>query len=96
MITGTPALSRPCELFNICQILYPSIFTSFKEYGLRYCDPKPCYFGSKGLDYKGSTHDQELKCVLAQFMIRRLKEDVMGSLPDKIRSKVGVKVEEKM
>jgi hypothetical protein len=29
-------------------------------------------------------------------MIRRLKEEVMGSLPDKIRSQVQVRVDEKM
>jgi hypothetical protein len=29
-------------------------------------------------------------------MIRRLKEEVMGSLPDKIRSQVEVRVDEKV
>lgn len=37
LLTGTPALSRPKELYTQIQILSPSLFPQFLEYGLRYC-----------------------------------------------------------
>ena len=32
-------LARPNEAFNILAILRPDIFTDFKEYANRYCNP---------------------------------------------------------
>jgi hypothetical protein len=32
-------LARPNEAFNILAILRPDIFTDFKEYAKRYCNP---------------------------------------------------------
>jgi SWI/SNF-related matrix-associated actin-dependent regulator 1 of chromatin subfamily A len=37
LLTGTPALAKPKELFNIFNILRPDIFTSLEEFGQRYC-----------------------------------------------------------
>jgi len=32
LISGTPMLSRPVELFNLCRILRPDIFHNFNDY----------------------------------------------------------------
>ena len=40
LLTGTPVLNRPVELFSILKSLRPDIFTSFKKFGNRYCEPK--------------------------------------------------------
>lgn len=78
LLTGTPALSKPRDLFNILNIIRPDIFNSFKEFGFRYCDPKFNRF-SKGLDYDGATNLKELHFLLTNYiMIRRLKKDVLS------------------
>ena len=41
LLTGTPAFARPKEMFTLLSIIRPDIFTVFKPYGERYCDPKP-------------------------------------------------------
>ncbi|KFD54109.1 hypothetical protein M513_05128 [Trichuris suis] len=40
LLSGTPALSKPSELFTQISCVAPNIFRSFKEFGERYCDPK--------------------------------------------------------
>lgn len=50
LLSGTPALSRPKELFPQIQVLDPTLFQSFHEFGVRYCDAKKSHFG---FDYSG-------------------------------------------
>lgn len=58
--------------------------TTFRiEYGIRYCNGKDTPFG---WDFSGSSNMKELKILLeTQFLIRRLKSDVLKELPQKIR-----------
>jgi SWI/SNF-related matrix-associated actin-dependent regulator 1 of chromatin subfamily A len=44
LLTGTPALAKPKELFNMLSIIRPDVFFSFKTFGNRYCDPKKSRF----------------------------------------------------
>jgi SWI/SNF-related matrix-associated actin-dependent regulator 1 of chromatin subfamily A len=44
LLTGTPAFAKPKELFSLISIIRPDIFYSFREYGARYCDPRPSRF----------------------------------------------------
>jgi SWI/SNF-related matrix-associated actin-dependent regulator 1 of chromatin subfamily A len=37
LLSGTPMLARPNELYNLLRILRPDVYYSFKEFGLRYC-----------------------------------------------------------
>lgn len=77
MLTGTPALSKPKDIFNILNIIRPDVFCNFKEFGFRYCDPRLSKFGS-GFDFNGAAHLKELHFILKNFiMIRRLKKDVL-------------------
>ncbi|RKO97469.1 hypothetical protein CXG81DRAFT_12522, partial [Caulochytrium protostelioides] len=83
MLSGTPALSRPMELYTQVTALVKLAFPSMGQYGQRYCDAKMTHFG---MDYSGSSHLGELywfleKCV----MIRRLKKNVLKELPPKTR-----------
>lgn len=41
LLTGTPILSHPVELFNLLKILRSDVMTSFTQYTQRYCEPKP-------------------------------------------------------
>ena len=93
LLTGTPAFARPKELYNLLNILRPDAFSNFREFGNRYCDPRPNRW-SGGVDYNGATNIKELHYLLMNsVMIRRLKKDVLAELPPKRRQKVEVKVD---
>lgn len=93
LLTGTPAFARPKELFNLMNILRPDIINSFTNFGNRYCDPRYNHF-SKKIEYDGHKNDLELNFILkSNFMIRRLKKDVLSELPSKIRSRVHIEAD---
>lgn len=66
LLSGTPILARPNELYNILRILRPDIYYSFKEFGLRYCSPRESYFG---IDWTGSANMRELHLMLEKSVI---------------------------
>lgn len=81
LLSGTPALSRPSELFTQLSLIDNRFFGNFFDYSRRYCDGKTTQFG---WDASGKSNLQELEIILAKrFMIRRTKEDVLKALPDK-------------
>lgn len=83
MLSGTPLLNRPVEIYNILHILRPDMITNFSSFAYRYCAPKE---GAYGMDYSGSSCTRELHRILSRsVMIRRLKKDVLHELPDKRR-----------
>jgi SWI/SNF-related matrix-associated actin-dependent regulator 1 of chromatin subfamily A len=86
MLSGTPALSRPAELYPQISAINPKLFPSFLEFGIRYCAGVKNAFG---WDFKGSSNMKELQLLLeSQLMIRRLKSDVISQLPPKVRQMV--------
>ena len=94
LLTGTPALNRPCELFPQCHIIRPDIFKTFKQYTKRYCDGKIHPAGY--YDYSGSSNKNELNWITKKIvMIRRLKRDVLTELPLKQRSEIYLKLSTK-
>ncbi|KAI4344695.1 hypothetical protein L6164_011893 [Bauhinia variegata] len=83
LLSGTPALSRPIELFKQLEALYPDVYKNVHEYGNRYC--KGGIFGV----YQGASNHEELHNLMkATVMIRRLKKDVLSQLPVKRRQQV--------
>ncbi|EGR31523.1 hypothetical protein IMG5_107420 [Ichthyophthirius multifiliis] len=94
LLTGTPALAKPKELYNLLSIIRPDIFKFPKSFLERYCDPKPNPFYENKIDYEGASNCDELHFILKNnFMIRRLKQDVLTELPLKRRRKVVVKTD---
>ncbi|KAK3127822.1 hypothetical protein QOZ80_7AG0578840 [Eleusine coracana subsp. coracana] len=90
LLSGTPALSRPIELFTQLQALYPTVYKNVNEYGNRYCRG-----GVFGL-YQGASNHEELHTLMkATVMIRRLKKDVLSQLPVKRRQQVFLDLGEK-
>ncbi|PNF23884.1 hypothetical protein B7P43_G13718, partial [Cryptotermes secundus] len=86
MLSGTPALSRPIELYPQISAINPKLFPSFFEFGMRYCAGVKNSFG---WDFKGSSNMKELQLLLERhLMIRRLKSDVISQLPSKVRQMV--------
>ncbi|KAK9288210.1 hypothetical protein L1049_016659 [Liquidambar formosana] len=90
LLSGTPALSRPIELFKQLEALYPDVYKNVHEYGNRYC--KGGLFGL----YQGASNHEELHNLMkATVMIRRLKKDVLSELPVKRRQQVFLDLAEK-
>ena len=80
LLTGTPVPSRNKDLYNILVMLggiNDNKRYAFHEYGLEYCD---AYNNGYGWDYTGNSNSEELNKVLNEYMIRRLKSDVLSDL----------------
>nr|XP_023677386.1 DNA annealing helicase and endonuclease ZRANB3 isoform X2 [Paramormyrops kingsleyae]XP_023677387.1 DNA annealing helicase and endonuclease ZRANB3 isoform X2 [Paramormyrops kingsleyae]XP_023677388.1 DNA annealing helicase and endonuclease ZRANB3 isoform X2 [Paramormyrops kingsleyae]XP_023677389.1 DNA annealing helicase and endonuclease ZRANB3 isoform X2 [Paramormyrops kingsleyae] len=89
LLTGTPALGRPEELFMQIDALYPRQFGTWSEYAKQYCNAHYRFFGSRRQwDCRGASHLDELHRRLAEVMIRRLKAQVLTQLPPKIRQRI--------
>lgn len=82
LLTGTPALSRPAELFTQLHIIDKSFSTWF-QFTKRYCGGRNSAFGWQA---NGCENTEELNALLSKkFMIRRTKQDVMSELGEKQR-----------
>ncbi|XP_005868936.1 PREDICTED: DNA annealing helicase and endonuclease ZRANB3 isoform X1 [Myotis brandtii] len=89
LLTGTPALGRPEELFMQIEALFPQKFGTWTEYAKRYCNAHVRYFGKRSQwDCRGASNLNELHQLLSDIMIRRLKTDVLTQLPPKIRQRI--------
>ncbi|XP_074255847.1 DNA annealing helicase and endonuclease ZRANB3 isoform X2 [Saimiri boliviensis] len=89
LLTGTPALGRPEELFMQIEALFPQKFGRWTDYAKRYCNAHIRYFGKRPQwDCRGASNLQELHQLLSDIMIRRLKTEVLTQLPPKIRQRI--------
>ena len=91
LLTGTPVLNRPIELYPLLHAIAPEEFPAMQDFAGRYCDPKEkiVYKGSHPVvikDYSGSSNLKELSQRLEPIMLRRYKMDVLSQLPEKFRS----------
>lgn len=92
ILTGTPILNRPEELWMLLNITRPDLYPSHLLYCLRYCDPKRNRYG--GWDFRGASNLDELNGdLVGKVLIRRLKKDVIKDLPDKIRQVIPLELE---
>ncbi|XP_070786838.1 DNA annealing helicase and endonuclease ZRANB3 [Enoplosus armatus] len=89
LLTGTPALGRPEELFMQIDALYPKMFGTWTDYAKKYCNAHFRYFGPRRQwDCRGASNLEELHQRLSRIMIRRLKAEVLSQLPPKIRQRI--------
>ncbi|XP_074857171.1 DNA annealing helicase and endonuclease ZRANB3 [Carettochelys insculpta] len=89
LLTGTPALGRPEELFMQIEALFPGRFGTWNEYAKKYCNAHVRFFGKRThWDCRGASNLDELHQLLSNIMVRRLKSDVLTQLPPKIRQRI--------
>jgi SWI/SNF-related matrix-associated actin-dependent regulator of chromatin subfamily A-like protein 1 len=88
LLSGTPALAAPVELWTQLHVLAPNLFGSFASYTKSYCNPQRKQIGRNRFitEYKGSSNEAELHAKIRQIMVRRLKSNVLQELPAKQRS----------
>lgn len=86
LLTGTPIMNRPAELFSLINYLDPARWASWTAFARRYCggwDGNAMGQGASNLD--------ELQARLREtIMVRRLKADVLTELPPKRRQVVSM------
>lgn len=80
MLSGTPFLSRPIELFNGLNLLDSKAWGDFYAYGRRYCAG---HMGRWGWDDKGASNIVELQERISPYFIRRTKKEILPDLPEK-------------
>jgi len=87
MLTGTPILNRPIELYTILKSITP-VFRNWKKFVERYCGAVRT---RHGWDVSGATNLEELaERLRSTVMIRRLKADVLSELPAKRRQVIEI------
>ncbi|XP_059444296.1 LOW QUALITY PROTEIN: uncharacterized protein LOC132176179 [Corylus avellana] len=89
LLSGTPSLSRPYDIFHQINMLWPGLLGKTKyEFAKTYCAVKVVQ-GSQGKFYQDFSRGirlEELNVLLKQtVMIRRLKEHLLVQLPPKRR-----------
>jgi SWI/SNF-related matrix-associated actin-dependent regulator of chromatin subfamily A-like protein 1 len=89
MLSGTPFLNRPIELWSILNILDPGTWGNRWSYAMRYCGAYRNYYG---WDLSGASNIEELSNRLKGIMIRRTKQDVLSELPDLSRQVIPVSI----
>ena len=87
LLTGTPLLSRPVELFSLLNIVDPKEWKDYYSFTRRYCAG---HNGRFGYDASGASNIPELRDKIKSYFIRREKSDVLASLPPKRHIKIPV------
>ncbi len=91
LLTGTPLVNRPIELWPILSAVAPHEFNNFFSFAKRYADAREEWvghgrFAKKVWKFDGASHLDELQNRMrATCMVRRLKRDVLADLPAKRR-----------
>ncbi|XP_038880758.1 DNA annealing helicase and endonuclease ZRANB3-like isoform X2 [Benincasa hispida] len=89
LLSGTPSLSRPYDIFHQIDMLWPGLLGKTKyEFAKTYCDVKfiSTSQGKTFKDFSKGIRLEELNVLLKQtVMIRRLKVHVLVQLPPKRR-----------
>lgn len=89
LLTGTPVLNRPMELFPLLKILKHPLGANWFSYGFRYCGGYFQEIRLKGgktlrfLNVRGATRLEELRDKVAPIYLRRMKVEVLPKLPPK-------------
>ncbi len=82
LLSGTPMLNRPAELYPVLRACYPQALfdcPNFEAYAYKFCDPQWGFNGST--NYNGSSNEAELGKRLQGFMLMRGAEVLGARLP---------------
>jgi SWI/SNF-related matrix-associated actin-dependent regulator 1 of chromatin subfamily A len=91
ILTGTPLLNRPAELWSLLNILEPERWANFYRFAHRYCAPVRTPWG---WDFSGSSHPEELALELRKgLLLRRRKKHVLAQLPPIVRQAIPLAVD---
>jgi SWI/SNF-related matrix-associated actin-dependent regulator of chromatin subfamily A-like protein 1 len=91
LLTGTPMLNRPIELYSLLKFLgLHNHFGGYWHFQQRYCALRKGYFG---MDNKVNSKTIELNRKMRSLCyLRRKKEEVLKDLPSKLRTSYAVEI----
>lgn len=89
LLSGTPLLSRPIELFNLLNILDPLNWNNYYSFANKYCGGK---MGQYGYEAKGATNLDELRHKISRYFLRRTKDQILTELPPKTKIEIPVEL----
>ena len=81
LLTGTPVLNRPVELYSILHFLFPCEIADcagYFDFTKKFCGGRQ---GTFGWEANGATNVEELARRLKPHMLRRMKSEVAKDLP---------------
>lgn len=93
LMTGTPILNRPGELWTSLHWLAPKEWADQRDFEARYC---AAHDGGWGYNSRGASNLGELNRRLSSsVMLRRKKKDVLKDLPPKFRQVIKLPCEDR-
>ena len=90
LISSTPMLNRPIELFVGLNMIDPIGFPNYFTYARTYCDAHKTPFG---WNFKGISNSEELRKRLNNILLRRTKQQAKINLPERTRTLLPIKVD---
>lgn len=91
LLSGTPFMNNPGELFSLLNLLDPTGFNNYYQYAIKYCGAHK--LGSMWIFPKDVvTNREELEHRLKRYMIRRTKQQVELQLPELVRSYIPIEL----
>jgi SNF2 family DNA or RNA helicase len=89
-LTGTPIINRDDEVWSLLNFLFPQQYRGYWKFMNDWMTYEKNIWG--GLDYVRFKDVKAFKRELAQFMIRRKKEDVLPQLPPKVYTHLDIEL----
>jgi len=92
-LSGTPYTAATRQFFPVLHLIDFKTFNNRWRYQMEFCDPVKTRFG---WEFNGLSNGQQLHNLVSKIMLRRLKKDVLNELPEKIKSIVSMKPDNKL
>jgi len=92
-LSGTPYQTITRQFFTVLHLSNNKVFNNIWRYKMQFCDPVKTYFG---WEFNGLSNGELLHTLISKIMLRRLKQDVLSELPEKIKSIVPMKPDKKL
>lgn len=93
LLSGTPLLSRPSELFSLLNIIDHKTWNNWYDFARRYCAAHQTRWG---MDTSGASNIEELHARIKRYFIRRDKTEVLKELPPKTFINVPVQLDKEV
>lgn len=89
LLSGTPIINSPKDLFVPLNIVDNQRFNSFFKFAYRFCDPVKKAWG---WDFSGTSNMEELRELIKPYYVRYAKRDVLKDLPPTIFTDIPVEL----
>lgn len=90
LLSGTPLLNRPVELFNSLNLIDPVNWSDYYRFTKKFCNG---HQGPWGYDVSGASNIEELQRSISHYFLRRTKDDVLKELPPKTFIDIPIELE---